>query len=308
MSQSSFRLGYAISKIIVVVAVLGVIVLPLSVLAQTYQSASTVNFAGIVDAVDPATNTVTVTVNWFYGVVGVANTTTGQKAVLPIAQRFCAGKTLTVQIASTTKIYSFLGKVITLSQVPAGAFFNASVIWKNGKATGKIINMSTVALAPPEPPTSFGIPQNLKLPTNAPQGSGIANVAGTITAVDPNSNTISAQVGWFYGVAANASNTNGVALAGHFCPGTSIPVMIDPSTSMLNFKGQTITLSQVPVGAFFNASIGWQGGVYTAKVLRMTTTPRPVEGRSIISPATPTTTTDDSTYCGFLPKMLGMCK
>ncbi|MBI3627338.1 MAG: hypothetical protein HY220_01125 [Candidatus Sungbacteria bacterium] len=251
----------------------GVLIIPFSALAATTPpaAAATVNFAGVVTAVNAGTNTLTATVNWLFGVAAVT-TSNGQTAVLPVAAHFCSGKSVTVTIPATVKLISFSGKTITLSQVPTGAYFVGTANYaSNGTLTEtKAIRFTTSVPTPPKVPAGWNVPKGKTL-TNAPQGSGVANVAGKVTAINTSSNSVSLLVNWFYGSATGASNSQTVAIAGHFCPNSSVTVTVPASAKLISFSGKTITLSQVPSGAYFNGTIGWSGGVYTAQTLRFTT-------------------------------------
>jgi len=104
------------------------------------------------------------------------------------------------------------------------------------------------------------------------QSSASVNFAGTVTAIDPSANSLSAEVRWFFGFVAGSTASYSqltIPVGGFFCPGKIISVVIPSNVSIISFAGQPITLSQVPVGAYFIATANWQNGVVTATVLRL---------------------------------------
>src|SRR3989344_590871 len=107
------------------------------------------------------------------------------------------------------------------------------------------------------------------------QSSASVNFAGTVTAIDPSANSLSAEVRWFFGFAAGSTASYSqltIPVGGFFCPGKIISVVVPSNVSIISFAGQPITLSQVPVGAYFRATATWQNGVVTATVLRFSLT------------------------------------
>lgn len=297
--------------------------LPSSLLAQTYESASRVNFAGQVTAVNVSGNSITAQVQWLYGVTGATNTTTGQTATLPIAYRFCTGQTVTAIIPAGVKIISFNGTALSLSQVVVGSYFNATASYKNGVATVKTIRFTQGVPNQPKPPASFtatGKTLSSTPSTTAPAGTGLANFAGKVTAVNPSANSFSTQVQWFYGATTNTSQTQGLAIAAHMCPSTSITIVVSSGTKLINYNGKTITLAQVPIGAYFNGTVSWSNSVFTASTIRLSTKvpsqpASPTTATPATAPATAPTTggttqtppPPPTTTCGFWKKFSGQC-
>lgn len=315
LRQWLFRKGWSAAILLVTASGL---LLPAPLVAQTTTTAATVNFAGKVIAVNAAANTVTAEVQWLFGVAGASNASTSQTAILPVAYRFCSGKTITVTIPAGVEIISFRGSPMTLSQVQVGAFFNATANYQNGVATAKVIRFTSGVPNPPQPPPGFNVPPiSTKNPSSVPPGSGTVNFAGKVAGVNASANSFSAEVRWFYGAAANTSQTQGFAIATHMCPSQSITVNVDAATKLVNARGTPISLAQVPVGAYFNATITWQNGVYTANVLRLTTrVPEPPRGApaNVQSPAPSSPTPSDASSnpppppaCGFWAHLFGRC-
>src|SRR3989344_4331540 len=278
-------------------ATLGGALFPSPIFAQT-STAATINFAGKVTAVDVAANTVTAEVQWLYGMAGVTNTSTGQSAALPIAYRFCSGKIVTMHIPAWMTITTFRRVPMTLSQVQVGAYFNANATYQNGVIVGTSMRFTLGVPTPPTPPVGSGLPgASVRAPSTVPQGTGSVNFAGTVDSVNVAENSFAALVRWFYGATYNTSQTEGLAIATHMCPSQTITVNIDSSTSIVNFRGLPITLSQVPAGAHFNATVHWSNGIFTAVVLRLSqvvpqppTTPTPTPTLTPTPSPTPTPT------------------
>lgn len=239
-----------------------------------YLAGSSINMAGQVLAVNVASSSITFQANWFYGIAGVGSTD-GYAAAMPVASKFCTGKIVTVSIASTTKIVSFAGRPMTLSQVQVGSYFNADISYLGFINIAQTIRFSSTIPATPITPPELNItnPGDLSYNGQVPAGSGFVSILGKVT--QTTSSSVSAEVQWFFGGVANSSATAVLPMAAHVCPGTIIAVKIDENTKVYNLQGQRIAISSVPAGAFFNATISYIDGVYQGKVLRLTTTPVP---------------------------------
>jgi hypothetical protein len=296
---------------VALVAMVGVMALPSAISAQVTSSGAVVNFSGKITSIDASTNTVVVNVQWLYGVAGASNSTTGQSAILPVAYHFCSGTSIPVVIPSGVKIYSG-NTQISLSQVPVGAYFNATVSYQNGVALAQVVRIINYVPVPPVTPVGFVPPVITSLPT----GTGVVNFAGRVSTVNPSANSISAQVQWFYGASSDTSGTVGLAAAAHLCPTSLVTINVTSATRLLSFNGRTITLSQVPAGSYFNASVAWQNGVFTATTLRFTMAAQPIPAATTEPVPTTTVTTSGSVpvpppaatpNCGFWSRLFGTC-
>jgi len=246
--------------------------IPFGVLAQT--TSATVNFAGKVTAVNVSANSISVEVRWLYGVAA------NQQSVLPVAGSVCPGKIMTVLVPSTARLIDFSGRPITLAQVQTGAYFNATTNWQNGVMTAQVVRFQRTPSLPPTLPPGLGLGATFAPPavaTSPPPPSTtsatVINIAGKVTAVNPATSSLSVEIRWFYG--GYAAQNILFPIAGQLCPGKIVTIIVPSTVKLIDVSGRPITLSQVKVGVYMNATVLWQNGLLTAQVIRFQNNPPP---------------------------------
>jgi len=236
--------GLPIAGAMFIAGLIAATLLPAAVSADT----AIAGFSGKVVSVNASANSFSGEVRAVYAGGGGA----GVGGVLP------PGKTVQVQVPPGTPLTNVRGLPITLAEVQAGVFFNATVkidtVSKTVTASkvqfgGRIAPLPTPTPSPspnPSPsPTPSGSPGPTPTSTPAPQTATV-NFAGKIDSIDAATRVAQVTVRAVYG------GTGGARFGALLPPGTRITLTV-PAGIPITRLGVPITLDDVKAGDVFNA-------------------------------------------------------